>query len=412
MTCPGSISLEASRVDKSSEFADWGTVAHDLASIVLKAEESAADDVFAAHAGKYGVVVGKGAVEYRDAAPGHLVDDDMVSCVRGYAAHIREYAIGAELFVEQRLSFSKYVGVPNQFGTSDAVILKPLDGTNYELHVADLKTGKGVKVFAEQNEQLMLYALAAYQHNRMLYDITHVRLTIHQPRLGHLSEWSCTVDELLEFASRARDAVTKCIAAGTTEGDDFLAMLNPDPDACRFCKAKDDCPALQQQILHDVFGDYDDLDTAKPRTVEHAEVAALLPKLDMIEKWCNSVRARAYEDLENGVPVPGWKLVTGKGGNRTWSDDEKAEEAMRSMHLKRDEMYVSKVISPSQAEKLLSTSKRRWNRLQALITRSEGKPTLAPESDPRPALVRAGADFDSLDEAIDTAVPADLSDLF
>lgn len=105
--------------------------------------------------------------------------------------------------------------------------------------------------------------------------------------------------------------------------------------------------------------------------------------------------------------MPGFKLVTGKQGNRVWSDDALAEEMLKSFRLKQEQMYSQKVISPTQAEKLLKKdSPRRWTKVEALITRAEGKSTIAPESDPRPALnVNPVNDFDDVS---DDAIAADL----
>lgn len=106
-------------------------------------------------------------------------------------------------------------------------------------------------------------------------------------------------------------------------------------------------------------------------------------------------------------PVSGFKLVTGKQGNRAWRDEVEAEELLKSFRLKQDQMYSQKVISPTQAEKLLKKeSPRRWTKVEALITRSDGNPTIAPESDPRPALnVNPVNDFDDVSE---DAIAADL----
>jgi hypothetical protein len=99
------------------------------------------------------------------------------------------------------------------------------------------------------------------------------------------------------------------------------------------------------------------------------------------------VRKRAHKELAEGRAVPGYKLVLGKKGARAWEDEAAAEAAMKAMRLKQDQMYQFKVISPTTAEKLLAKeSPRRWATLQKLITQSDGKPTVAPASDARPAL--------------------------
>ena len=56
------------------------------------------------------------------------------------------------------------------------------------------------------------------------------------------------------------------------------------------------------------------------------------------------------------------------------------------MRLKQEEMYDFSIISPTTAEKRLKDSPKRWSRLQPLITQSDGKPSVAPLSDRRPAI--------------------------
>lgn len=405
MNCPGSLVLEADYPDSSSAFADWGTVAHDLAAKAL----TQGDALLELSKGMHATVEDKGVVIYRHEAgeKSHAVDDEMLLCVRTYVADVRQAAEGGTLLVEQRLSFSQFVDVPDQFGTSDAVILSPLEDGTFELQVRDLKGGKGVKVHAEENKQLLLYALGAYGEYSLIYDISRIRVAIHQPRLNHTSEWTCTVEELLAFADEANAAaraVEAALAAANGEtGAELIDFLHPSTDACRWCRAKPGCPKLRDAALTEVFGDFDDLDTL---TADHTrvpaddELATVYSKLDLIEGWISAVRERAFTVLQSGGTLPGYKLVLGKGGARRWADEEQAEAALKSMHLKVDEMYSKKVISPTQAERLLAKeSPRRWKKLLPLIVLPVGNETIAPESDPRPAVVhekQIAEDFDDL----------------
>ena len=140
-------------------------------------------------------------------------------------------------------------------------------------------------------------------------------------------------------------------------------------------------------------GEFADLDVLAAEELQYADEAwlsAALGKIDLIEDWCKAVRAEAERRLLAGQPVPGWKLVQGKKGARQWADAKAAEDALKSMRLKPDDMYEMKLISPTTAEKLYKAGTigpRQWPHLQGLITQSEGKPHVAPESDSRPALV-------------------------
>ena len=121
-------------------------------------------------------------------------------------------------------------------------------------------------------------------------------------------------------------------------------------------------------------------------------IAVALSKVDMIEDWCAAVRAEAHRRLTAGDDVPGYKLVQGKRGNRSWSDAAAAEEALKAYRLKTEEMYDLKLISPTSAEKLAKSKvigPRQWPKLQALITQTEGKPAVAPASDSRPSITVA-----------------------
>ncbi|KOP31752.1 hypothetical protein AFK69_19215, partial [Xenorhabdus sp. GDc328] len=125
-------------------------------------------------------------------------------------------------------------------------------------------------------------------------------------------------------------------------------------------------------------------------------------QVEFVENWCKSIRARVSDELNAGYPIPGFKLVEGKQGNRSWGIESEAETMLKSFKLKQDQMYAKKIISPTQAEKLIKRDNpRRWAKLEPLIIRADGKPTVVPESDPRPALdVNPINDFDDISDDI------------
>lgn len=385
MRCPGSLALESTQPDKSSAFAEEGTRAHELAEKILNGRLQGFE-----HQGG--------------------TDPEMHDYVLRYVDAVWTLAEGNELMVEQRVDFSHIVGVENSFGTADAVVI-----VGNELQIHDLKYGRGVQVDAEQNEQLQLYALGALEQFNLLYDFDSVRLFIHQPRLNHVSEWALSVEELEAFGQRAQEAAANVIVMfniAECEGVNTLPLENftPGEKQCRFCKASAICTAREQFHMQTVAGDFDDLTAPVSELITNAiarvpmltneQLAEIYGQADFLESWLKAIRDRVNSELNAGHPVPGFKLVTGKQGNRAWRDEVEAEELLKSFRLKQDQMYSQKVISPTQAEKLLKKeSPRRWTKVEALITRSDGKPTIAPESDPRPALnVNPVNDFDDVSE--------------
>lgn len=384
MACPGSVAACEGLPDKSSEFADEGTAAHELAALCLVEGGTAADRIgLKIAAGREGRVF--------------TVDVDMATHVQAYVDYVRALvqSTGGELLVEQRLSIEHITGEPGARGTADAVILA--DG---ELIVADLKYGRGVPVDADDNPQLQIYALAALREFCALGDFQAVRLVIHQPRLGSVSEWAQPVADLEQFGQVAWNAAVDTRAAD--------APRVPGEKQCKFCRAKANCPALAARVQQEVGADFDVIATssqaqvvAPVKTSAADDLARALAAADLIEAWLKAVRAEVETRLLAGVPVPGWKLVQGKRGNRRWTSEEEAEAVLKAMRVKHDQMYDYSLISPTTAEKLAKGNfigPRQWPKVAALITQAEGKPSVAPESDKRPALVLSAVadDFESV----------------
>lgn len=385
LACPGSIAMEVGQPNDSSEFAREGTCAHAVAALCLEGNSPAT-----AYVGRIFEIEGHN-VE---------VTTDMAEHVQTYVDVVRQYAEGHELMVEARVPIDHLTGEPGAEGTSDAIIITN-DGD--ELIVIDLKFGRGVAVSAEENAQGQMYALGALELVTLLgHTPKRVRIVIHQPRIQSApSEWDCTVEDLQRFAHGLKNgALVARIALehrdNWIKGPEYQ-YLAPGEKQCKFCKAKAICPKLMQHALDTVADDFVDvskdigvqLGGAKERVAssDTSHLAALLPHLDLIEEWCDAVRKRAHAELLAGNAVAGFKLVKGKKGARNWSNEADAEAAMKSMRLKHEQMYSYKIISPTSAEELLAKeSPRRWASLQKLITQAEGKPTVAPASDKRPAV--------------------------
>lgn len=400
--CPGSVALTKDiEDDRSSEHAAEGTAAHELGEMCLTEGNDAV-----AYLGR--IIEADGFT--------FEVDDEMAGQVQKYVDFVR--GLGGELMVEQRLPITPITGEPDAFGTSDSVVFLP-DG---EMCIVDLKYGRGVKVDAEENEQLAIYALAAIEEFGFAYDIKSVRLVIVQPRLDHISEWvlpmtaSGNDPSIRGFRTRIAEPCKRAneiLAGAETTAADF----NPGEKQCRWCKAKATCPALRDEVIgtvtteRDTPASPDEFAVITPdtfgadTTVEWLSVS--MQKVDLIEDWCKAVRAETERRLLAGQAVPGFKVVEGRRGARQWTDPVQAEELLKSFRLKTEEMYDLKLISPTTADKLAKVKTigpRQWPKLQELIAQAEGKPSVAPESDKRPALVMTAAVDDFADETVDDLV--------
>ncbi|QII84197.1 DUF2800 domain-containing protein [Bordetella hinzii] len=412
LACPGSIALEADIPDTSSEFADEGTAAHFLAAVCLQNNSTAAGYV-----GQQIVLHEDGSTAFipHDYAPLltdkiFTVEHDMAEAVQKYIDYVRALvAQGGELFVEQRLSISHITGEPDAFGTSDAVIV-----LDRELIVVDLKYGRGVRVDAFGNDQLTIYLGAALAEHEFTADFERVRAVIHQPRLDHVSEWDMTLVQLIDRIDEIKTISRIAMQYVGNTREIVPQELRPSQKQCRFCKAKAACPALATRVQQEVGAEFVDL-TMPPKEQQADKLRALtgdltpeqlgerMAAIDLIEAWCKAIRARVETELLAGRPVPGYKLVEGRRGSRAWGDANEAEALLKSFRLKTEEMYDFTLISPTTAEKLSKGEKpvigpRQWPKLQALITQKEGSPSVAPESDKRPALAIAQVADEFVDE--------------
>jgi len=376
MECPASVVMEVGCYAPGSKYADEGTAAHELAAWTLQDGAHRCD----AYLGRL-------------ASNGWEIDEDMCNDVQTYVDNVLAFADGHLLLVEQPLPLGHLTGEAGAEGTGDAVVIT---SCGEEVQVHDLKYGRGNPVRADGNKQLKLYALGAVQKYAFLGDFKRARLIIHQPRITSApSEWDIDAADLKAFGAEVESAATLAWQA-LALGPDKLPedAFNPGTEQCRWCKAKGMCPALGRKVQSVVLGDFEELGPEEVATatqnltkLTNQELAARMEAADLVEGWLKAVRATVEAKLLHGENVPGYKLVQGKQGNRAWSDKDGAEAALKSMRLTIPEMYTLKLISPTQAEKLLKKENpRRWAKLQPLVSRSEGSPSVAAESDPRPAL--------------------------
>lgn len=295
----------------------------------------------------------------------HFDEEEMTEYATGYVAYLRsrlEAEENSRLLLEQRLP----TGVPDCWGTSDAVIVSPTT-----VEICDAKYGLGVKVEAVGNPQLRLYGVGALDtYGDLLGDVKQVRLTVYQPRLDHVASEELPAAELRAWRN---DVVIP--RAKLALGPD--APFGPSEEACRWCPASGSCMAQMEWATTRDFG-------LTPDFMDDNELASALDQLSGIKAWCAAVEAytlrRAYSD---GKPIPGYKVVM-SGGKRSIVDHEGALEALLDVGYEEDAVSTRKVKGIGELEKLL---KRSFDDVVgSYVKKGDGSPSLVPESDKREAI--------------------------
>jgi len=350
LNCPGSIKASEGIEDKSSPYAQEGILAHEIAEACLRNQTDPMEYKVTA--------MGEGMAEHI------AVYVDYVNTINGYHSY------------EQKVDFSHLV--PDGFGTVDALII---DGNT--IHVVDLKYGKGVQVFAEDNPQLMLYAIGAYSEVEMLYDVQKVVLHVVQPRLDHIDVWETTPEALLKWGAWVQERANLALS------DD--APFAPGEDQCRFCLVQATCQALYDYSVEILGQEFKDLSDNNPGQLSEAKIREVLENAELIRGWLNAVEDHVFNLLNEGGDFKGFKLVEGRS-LRKWKDENEAVKLLEQEL--GDQAYEKKILSPAKAEKALGKKK---TILKDLIIKPAGKPTLAPDNDKRPAIQQAAAEqFENL----------------
>ena len=355
MNCNPSANLEREFADRTSEAAAEGSAAHALCEHKLRK-----------------------ALKMRSTRPVSKYDsDEMEMYTDSYVEFILEQIEVAKqhcadpfVLIEQRLDFSCYV--PDGFGTGDCLIV-----ADKLLHIIDFKYGLGVLVEAEENPQMMLYALGALRLFDALYDIDTISMSIFQPRRENVSTWTITVAELEEWAEKTLRPKAELAFKG--EGE-----FNPGP-WCTFCKAAVKCRARAEEKL--ALAQYE---FAKPPLLTDEEIEDILSRLDDLTKWANEIAAYAQDAaINHGKQWNGFKLVEGRS-IRKYSDETAVVAAATAAGYR--DIYKKSLIPITEMEKLMG-KKTFAEVLGGLVIKPQGKPTLVPASDKRPA-IHTGANHD------------------
>ena len=355
LNCPPSAKLCAKESDRASPYAQEGTDAHALCEAkVLAALGRSPND----HSEN---------LDYYDA--------EMEDCATEYCNYVMQqyeeaktYCKDPQVMVEEKLDFSQWV--PEGFGTGDCVIV-----ADEVLQIVDFKYGLGVLVEAEWNPQMMCYALGALDLYDGIYDIHTVKMTIFQPRRDNVSTFTLSKEELLKWAN----TVLAPTAALAYKGEgEYKAG-----DHCQFCKVKATCRKRAEYNLELAKYDFE-----MPANLDDTEIAAILNRADELVSWVNDIKEYALSQALSGTKYDGYKLVEGKS-NRKYTDESTVASVVADAGF---DPYEKKLLGITAMTSLLG-KQRFAELLGAYITKPQGKPTLVPDSDKRPALNTAKDDF-------------------
>lgn len=363
MNCTAAPLLERDVEDKGSTFAEEGTLAHAYCAKKLKeflglvvdeekAEIAQLDEQY--HSGEMD--------EYTDTYKTIVLEKFNAA---------RAKTKDAQLLVEVKLDFSHYV--PDAFGTSDAIIIA--DGV---MEVIDFKYGKGVKVSAVENPQMMIYALGAWDLFNFEYDIRKVRMTIVQPRIDNLSEFELDAADLINWAvDELQPKANEAYAGGKQKPGNW----------CQFCKVKASCKALSSMCIEAQQANPD------PRKISKEVMEnTILPLLSTFKTWLTGVEEYSLEQALNGVQYQGFKIVEGRSIRKITNPTAVMELLDKEGFAKEAYIKPTELRSITDLEKLIG--KKRFGTICAeYINKPQGKPTLVPESDKRPAFNQAADDF-------------------
>ncbi len=389
LNCPGSKALEELFPEETSEFAIEGTLAHSIGETKIK---YALKQIRKPKYAKIMQVLKES--QYFNEEMEEYTDNYRDYVIEIYNSLKKEGAVQTN--IEQRLDLSEYV--PEGFGTGDVVII-----CNSMLHIIDLKYGKGVKVEAENNPQLMLYALGALSLYNLIYDIEKVYMTIYQPRLDNISTCEISATDLLKWG----DSYVKPRAIEAFKGTGpCIAGRYCDEG---FCKARPVCRAYNEEktALTEKY------EFKHPKVLNKEEISEILDIADSISKWVTLVKNYALDQALQGEKIPGYKVVEGRS-NRQWAISEEdvietyiertaeAHEDESSYYNHLNKIAPRKLKSISELERILGKSNFK-EKFEDLVIKPQGKPTLVSFDDTRPELNTVETAVEDFKEFIEEA---------
>lgn len=358
LTCAPSAQLEAKEPYSTSIYADEGTLAHRLCELIIQ------------H--KIGKVLNKTFNKHLKEIEAHeLYTGEMYDYCDSFAVFVLEKfnsIPNAHIFTEDRVDLTRWI--PQGFGTVDIRII----GGNM-LHIIDFKYGKGVPVFAEDNSQLKVYALGAYEEMSHIFNIDYIEMTIYQPRIDSVTSSTVTAKWLLKWAETVLVPGAKLAYEG---GGEFVPGSH-----CGFCRVKHKCKALAKhnlELAKEAF--------KEPAFLSPEEIAEIVLKEKQFTDWISSVSEHALDQAVNhGVEWPRLKIVEGRSV-RKYEDEIKASSALIKAGFNPVDIWNMKLKGITDMTKLLG--KADFEKvLGDFIIKPPGKPVLVSEDDKRPAFSSA-----------------------
>lgn len=356
-TCPGSVQMEDGIPDKESIYAQEGTLAHEMSELKLKH-----------YLDPKGFGKRKLNAAIKKLKENELYQAEMDSYSDTYVDFIKEKALSFPsnpyIEIEKRVDFSRWVD--GGFGTCDCVLIH-----GSTLSIIDLKYGKGVPVSAEQNEQLILYALGAYDAFNLIYNLDKIELNIVQPRINNFSTWEISLTELLLWGDYFKVQAEKALGGN--------GELVPSAKACKFCKARDICTARAENNLS-----LESEIKLKPNEIPKDKLYEYISRGEDIAKWVADLKAYALDMCLKGEDVKGLKAVAGRT-SRSWTNQDEAINKLIEGGIDEAIIYDKVPLTLAKLEKALG--KQQFTTLVGdMVVTSEGKPTLVFENDKRPAI--------------------------
>lgn len=356
-TCPGSVQMEEGIPDKESIYAQEGTLAHEMSELKLKH-----------YLDPKGFGKRKLNAAIKKLKENELYQAEMDSYTDSYVDFIKEKALSFPsnpyIEIEKRVDFSRWVD--GGFGTCDCVLIH-----GSTLSIIDLKYGKGVPVSAEQNEQLILYALGAYDAFNLIYNLDKIELNIVQPRINNFTTWEISLTELLLWGDYFKVQAEKALGGN--------GELVPSAKACKFCKARDICTARAENNLS-----LESEIKLNPNEIPKDKLYEYISRGEDIAKWVADLKAYALDMCLKGEDVKGLKAVAGRT-SRSWTNQDEAINKLIEGGIDEAIIYDKVPLTLAKLEKALG--KQQFTALVGdLVVTSEGKPTLVFENDKRPAI--------------------------